>query len=337
MARSVSIQGAVLVAALAVVLLAAALPGVVSGNFWLHLGVMIFINAIMALSVNVVLKTGQVSLAQAAFMGLGAYASAHFTTTFGLPFLLGFLLSGVVSALVAAILGVFILRLKGVYFILFSFALCEFAFLVAKDMEPVTGGNTGMVGIPAATLPFLGVSFRSTANFYYLALAVCVIVFGGMWLVYRSPLGRAMDAVRESELLAGATGYDPMRVKVIAFGLGALVAGFGGSLIAHFLRYIAPFNFTFWDSVNFLIMNIIGGSFTLAGPLIGAALLTPLPELLRGQVIWQQFLYGLILIVFMRFLPDGVASVAQAAARRVSALRGGRGGATEQASGEAGE
>src|SRR5690606_12011326 len=107
--------------------------------------------------------------------------------------------------------------------------------------------------------------------------------------------------------------------------------------IAHFLRYIAPFNFTFWDSVNFLIMNIIGGSFTLAGPMIGAAALTPLPELLRGQVIWQQFLYGLILIIFMRFLPDGVASVAQATSRRMSALRSGRKGSTEKASGERGE
>jgi branched-chain amino acid transport system permease protein len=309
-------------AAGAVILAAIAMPWLVSGNFWLHLGVMIFINAIMALSVNVVLKTGQVSLAQAAFMGLGAYASAHFTQTFGLPFAVGFILSGLLAALVAALLGVFILRLKGVYFILFSFALCEFSFLVAKDLEAVTGGNTGMVGIPAATLPFIDVSFRSTGNFYYLALAICVLVFAGMWMVYRSPLGRAMDAVRESELLAGATGYDPMRVKVIAFGLGALIAGFGGSLIAHFLRYIAPFNFTFWDSVNFLIMNIIGGSLSLIGPLIGAALLTPLPELLRGQVVWQQFLYGLILIVFMRFLPDGVTSVVRTLGRRLAEYRG---------------
>lgn len=325
------------IAALLVVLLAIAIPWLVSGNFWLHLGVMIFINAIMALSVNVVLKTGQVSLAQAAFMGLGAYASAHFTATFSLPFVVGFLLSGVVAAAVAIALGVFILRLKGVYFILFSFALCEFAFLVAKDLEAVTGGNTGMVGIPAATLPLLDVSFRSTGNFYFLALGVFAIVFAGMWLVYRSPLGRAMDAVRESELLAGATGYDPMRVKVIAFGLAGLIAGFGGSLIAHFLRYIAPFNFTFWDSVNFLIMNIIGGSFSLIGPVIGAALLTPLPEFLRGQVIWQQFLYGLILILFMRFLPDGVVSVVRGLWQRVADARtGNRGAESDSDTGEAG-
>jgi branched-chain amino acid transport system permease protein len=128
--------------------------------------------------------------------------------------------------------------------------------------------------------------------------------------LYRSPFGRAMDAVRESELLAAATGYNPMRVKVIAFSLGCLLAGLGGSLFAHFLLYIAPFSFTFMESVNFLLMNIVGGSTSLAGPIVGALILTPLPEMLRAYVVWQQVLYGLTFIVFMRFLPDGVMSLA---------------------------
>lgn len=293
----------------ALILLAAAIPSIVSGRFWIHLGVMILINAIMALSVNVVLKTGQVSLAQAAFMAAGAYSSAQMTLLLKLPFLAAFLLAGVLSAAIAFLLGRFILKLKGVYFILFSFALNEFVFLCAKDMTPITGGNTGLVGIKPPVLPFIEMPLRSAEAYYYMTLVIFLILLAGIAMLYRSPLGRAMNAVREAELLAGATGYNPMRIKVIAFTVGALLAGFGGALIAHFLRYIAPFNFTFWDSVNFLIMNIIGGSFTLYGPLIGAALLTPLPELLRGQVIWQQFLYGVILVLFMRFLPDGVSSL----------------------------
>jgi branched-chain amino acid transport system permease protein len=91
--------------------------------------------------------------------------------------------------------------------------------------------------------------------------------------------------------------------------VGCLIAGLGGSLFAHFLLYIAPFSFTFWESVNFLLMNVVGGSGSIAGPLLGAAAITPLPELLRGYVVWQQVLYGVAFMVFMRFLPDGLAPV----------------------------
>jgi branched-chain amino acid transport system permease protein len=130
-----------------------------------------------------------------------------------------------------------------------------------------------------------------------------------------------MDAVRESELLAESTGYDPMRVKLCAFVIGSFIAGIGGSLSAHFLRYIAPFNFTFWESVNFLLMNIIGGSFSIAGPIIGAIILTPLPELLRDYLLWQQVFYGVILMLFMRFLPDGAVSIWHIVSERVREVR----------------
>jgi branched-chain amino acid transport system permease protein len=183
----------------------------------------------------------------------------------------------------------------------------------------ITGGNTGVIGIKPPTLPFVADPLRDKAAFYYLALVVLVLALVFLGALYRSPFGRAMNAVRESELLAGATGYNPMRVKVIAFSIGCLLAGLGGSLYAHFLRYIAPFSFTFWESVNFLLMNIVGGSTSLAGPIVGSLILTPLPELLRAYVVWQQVLYGLIFMVFMRFLPDGVVALCLSAYRAVAA------------------
>src|SRR3972149_8748262 len=100
-----------------------------------------------------------------------------------------------------------------------------------------------------------------------------------------------------------------MRIKVLPFSIGCLLAGLGGSLFAHFLLYIAPFSFTFWESVNFLLMNIVGGSSYLVGPLLGALIITPLPEFLRAYVVWQQVLYGAVFMVVMRFLPDGVTSL----------------------------
>jgi branched-chain amino acid transport system permease protein len=285
-------------------------PVFVESNFWLYLLDMVLINAVLALGLNVILKTGQVSLAHAGFMAIGAFTSAQLTVKLGVPFLGAFLIAGAAAALAALVLGRIILRLRGVYFLLFTFSLNEFLFLLSKNVPALTGGNTGVVGIRPPALPFVG-ALSSKADFYYLALTVLVLAVLFVGALYRSPFGRAMNAVRESELLAAAAGYNPMRIKVITFSIGSLLAGFGGSLFAHFLGYIAPFNFTFWESVNFLLMNIVGGSSLLAGAILGAIIITPLPEVLRAYVVWQQVLYGLILMLFMRFLPDGIASVSR--------------------------
>ncbi len=289
--------------------LAFVVPWVFENQFGLYLLDMALINAVIALGLNVILKTGQISMAQAGFMAIGAYISAQLTVKLDVPFLVGFAAAGLGSALVALGLGRIILRLKGVYFLLFTFALNEFLYLLNKNVPALTGGNDGVVGIKPPVVPFVADPLRSKAAFYYLALVVLSLAVAFVWALYRSPFGRAMDAVRESELLAAATGYNPMRIKIIAFSIGCLLAGLGGSLYAHFLLYIAPFSFTFWESVNFLLMNIVGGSTSLAGPILGALILTPLPELLRAYVTWQQVLYGLTFMVFMRFLPDGVTSL----------------------------
>lgn len=306
----------------ALLLLALFVPAMFENQFGLYLLDVALINAVIALGLNVVLKTGQVSMAQAGFMAIGAYASAQLTVKLDVPFLVGFAAAGLGAALVALGLGRVILRLKGVYFLLFTFALNEFLYLLNKNLPALTGGNDGVVGIKPPTIPFVADPLRSKAAFYYLALVVVALALAFVWALYRSPFGRAMDAVRESELLAAATGYNPMRIKTIAFSIGCLLAGLGGSLYAHFLLYIAPFSFTFWESVNFLLMNIIGGSTSLAGPILGALLLTPLPELLRSYVMWQQVLYGLTFMVFMRFLPDGVTPLCASAWRALAGRLG---------------
>ena len=306
----------------ALLLLALFVPWMFENQFGLYLLDMALINAVIALGLNVVLKTGQVSMAQAGFMAIGAYTSAQLTVKLDVPFLVGFVAAGLGAALVALGLGRIILRLKGVYFLLFTFALNEFLYLLNKNVPALTGGNDGVVGIKPPTIPFVADPLRSKAAFYYLVLVVVALALAFVWALYRSPFGRAMDAVRESELLAAATGYNPMRIKMIAFSIGCLLAGLGGSLYAHFLLYIAPFSFTFWESVNFLLMSIIGGSTSLAGPILGALLLTPLPELLRAYVMWQQVLYGLAFMVFMRFLPDGVTPLCVSAWRAAAGRLG---------------
>ena len=306
----------------ALLILALFVPWMFENQFGLYLLDMALINAVIALGLNVVLKTGQVSMAQAGFMAIGAYTSAQLTVKLDVPFLVGFVAAGLGAALVALVLGRIILRLKGVYFLLFTFALNEFLYLLNKNVPALTGGNDGVAGIKPPTIPFVADPLRSKAAFYYLVLVVVALALAFVWALYRSPFGRAMDAVRESELLAAATGYNPMRIKMLAFSIGCLLAGLGGSLYAHFLLYIAPFSFTFWESVNFLLMSIIGGSTSLAGPILGALLLTPLPELLRAYVLWQQVLYGLAFMVFMRFLPDGVTPLCGSAWRAAAGRLG---------------
>ena len=306
----------------ALLILALFVPWMFENQFGLYLLDMALINAVIALGLNVVLKTGQVSMAQAGFMAIGAYTSAQLTVKLDVPFLVGFVAAGLGAALVALGLGRIILRLKGVYFLLFTFALNEFLYLLNKNVPALTGGNDGVVGIKPPAIPFVADPLRSKAAFYYLVLVVVALALAFVWALYRSPFGRAMDAVRESELLAAATGYNPMRIKMLAFSIGCLLAGLGGSLYAHFLLYIAPFSFTFWESVNFLLMNIIGGSTSLAGPILGALILTPLPELLRAYVLWQQVLYGLTFMVFMRFLPDGVTPLCVSAWRAAAGRLG---------------
>ena len=312
-------RGWVTPAVWAVVIVAAfALPSLLASPFWLYLFDVILINGVMALGLNIILKTGQVSMAHAGFMAIGAYTCAQLTVKLGVPFLAAFVLGGAAAALIALVLGRIILRLRGVYFLLFTFSLNEFLFLLSKNVTVLTGGNTGVMGIPSPDLPVVG-ALRSKTAFYYFALTVLVVAAGLVAALYRSPFGRAMDAVRESELLAIAVGYSPMRVKVVAFGVGCGLAGLGGGLFASFLGYIAPFNFTFWESVNFLLMNIVGGAAFPAGAVIGAVIITPLPELLRAYVVWQQVLYGFLLMLLMRFLPDGLASLLAAPARALLA------------------
>ncbi len=295
--------------AVAVLVAGCAIPALVQDDFWMHVIDMALINALIGLGLNVILRTGQISLGHAAFMAVGAYVSAQLSLRAGVPLLFCFLIAGVSAGVLGGLLGRLILRLKGVYFVLFTFALNEFGVLFAKNFKAITGGNNGITGIPSPTIPFLEKSLRDPGDYFYLALTTVVIAYFLIRLLYQSSFGRAMDAVRESEVLAASTGYDPMKIKTMAFALGCALAGLGGSLFAHFLLYISPFSFTFWQSVNFLLINIIGGTSSILGPLIGALVLTPLPELLRDYVIWQQVLYGLLLMLFMRFLPDGITTL----------------------------
>ena len=304
-----------------VVLLACAIvfPQLTTNQFYLHLANMILINAIFAMSLYLIMSVGQVSLGHAAFVAAGGYISALAALNFKIPPIFGIVMAGLVTGLVAALLGKIILRLRGVYFVLVTFLAGQVFTLVALNWKSVTHGANGLIGIPAISL--FGFPMATRLRFYYFALAAFVLVFTFIWAVLRSQYGRAFRSIAENVRLAEASGIDISRYQIIAFSLGSGIAGAAGAMMVHYIRFLSPDSFTFTDSIAYITMLIVGGRGTLLGGVLGSLFLTPLPEALRGLVGAQNIVYGVILLVVLLFLPEGIASIGRLISRRFSEKR----------------
>lgn len=285
----------------------AALPLIAQGPFHLHLAITICINAIIVSGLSLLARTGQISLCHSAFVGIGAYMSTLIVLGLNLPFILGLIVATVSAGLVAWMLGAVMLRLNGVYFVLVTFAFAELVRLCLLEGGAITGGANGIPGIPAAQL--FGRVVDDKAQFYCLALACTVATIWMLRALYRSPVGHFIDSVGENAKLAEASGVSVRGTQLFAFTVGSALAGLGGSLSAHYMRYISPESFNMHVSVSIIIMMVVGGRKHLLGPLIGALIMTPLPELFRGAVESQNIYYGVALILMLRFLPQGLASL----------------------------
>ena len=285
----------------------AAFPLLVTNRFYMHVGNMLLINSIVAVGFGLISRTGQLSLSHAAFMGLGAYASALLAMRNGLPPILTIFLAAALCGVAAYSLGLIILRLRGVYFVLVTFLIGQIFQLLLLDLSDLTRGANGLVGIPPMTV--FGARLTSQASFYWFALASAFVVVVMAALLLRSPTGRAFASIEENITLAAASGINTARYQSVAFAIGSAVAGLGGALYAHYMRFISPDGFTFWVSVSFVVMVVVGGRRTMAGWLLGAAFITPLPEVLRDAKEFQQISYGFILIVVLMFLPGGLTSL----------------------------
>ncbi len=291
----------VVLAALAVGL-ALALP---LGEYLVKLLLQAASYAIAVLGLTVLLGyTGQISLAQAAFFGLGAYGVALGTTTLGLGFLPALILGLVVATLFGIALGSSTLKLGGHYLAMVTISFQQILTLVLTNWISVTGGPDGIRNIGRPHLP--GIDFENN-QVYLAACLVVLFAVGGLVAVLKSRrLGLAMQAVRDNELAAGVVGINTFRVKIIAFALSALLGGLGGGLFAGAFRYISPDQFAFDDSVVLLTMVLLGGVEAAVGATIGAGLLILLPEWLRFLKQFYLAVYGAAVILIMVFLPGGI-------------------------------
>lgn len=276
------------------------------------------IYVILALSLNMITGyAGQISLGHAAFMGIGAYTSALLYTKAGFDFWPAFLVAGLVAGAVGAVLAIPCLRVREDFLAITTMGI-NFVVEAIFLYVPFFGAGMGIGGINP---PSLFGSEISKPGFLLLVIGVILAVVAvDRWLA-RSWIGLAWAALRQDEAAAGAMGIDVVRFKVLAFTLGSAGAGLAGSLYAHFLTFIMPVNFGFGQSIVILSMVVFGGIGTLRGPIVGAIVLGALPEISRPAMEYRTLLYGILLLLLMRYQPDGILGEHSLLVRGCHALR----------------
>jgi branched-chain amino acid transport system permease protein len=287
---------------------AIALPWILTGNYHWHLLVLAGIFVLMALGLDLVLGyVGELSLGHAAFFGVGAYATALLTLHFALVFPLDLLLACAISGVFGVAVGYPSLRLKGPYFAIATLGFAEILRLVALNWVGLTRGPMGLPGIPSASV--FGFVFDSGLRYYYLMLA---LVIGAILITRRlltSVLGYGFLATRENDELALAVGVSPFRCKLIAFGVGMMFTGAAGSLYARYVHFVDPSALSFFFTYTVAAMVIVGGQGSIRGTIIGAIAFTLLPEYLRVNETYRLPAFGVLVILSIIFMPEGINGV----------------------------
>jgi branched-chain amino acid transport system permease protein len=295
------------------------LPFVYPQKYVIHILSLAMIFAIAAMALQLLLGfTGLLSIGQAAFLGIGAYTSAILTATYKLPFELGFVAAGLVSG-IASLTLVPITRLRGVYLAVATLGFTIIVHLVFLNEEWLTGGSFGMLNIP---WPNLGPwRLKGETPTYLLCLAILVATLVTLHRLIPSRFGRALQAIMLDEDAARANGINITFYKSQAFVVAAVITGFAGSLFGHHAQYLNPNDFTFWKSIEILLMVAVGGIGSFAGAIVGAFAVTLLPEYLRALDEYRMIIFGAMLIAFMGLGHGGLAGLAAAVARRLLRLR----------------
>jgi branched-chain amino acid transport system permease protein len=269
--------------------------------------------ALVALGLNLLTGyAGQISLCHAAFFGVGAYATAILTQRVGLPYLLSILAGGLLTAAVGAVVAVPAMRLKSLYL---AIATLGFGVVLQKIIFEWRGLTNGGGGLALNPPVVAGYELGAT-GLYYLTLALMTLGLWGAWNLSRSRTGRALLIIKESEIAAGALGIPAARYKVIAFAISAFYAAIAGGLFAYLVRYIHPENFSVGLSIAFLSMVVIGGLGTIGGSIVGAGFYVIVPELLRGIKDAPGLVFGLLLVIVMVLMPQGLWGLVRRLGRR---------------------
>jgi branched-chain amino acid transport system permease protein len=283
------------------------LPWVLGQPYLQHLAVVVVISGIVAVGLGLLVgDTDTISLGHAGFVGIGAYTSALLAMRLNWPFLPALLAAALLSGLIGYLFALPVLRLKGHFIGMATLGFGQLLQAVFLNWESVTNGPNGLPGVPPIAL--FGWQLTEDWHYYYLALAILVLIFVGLQRVRRSPFGRTLKMIREDEVAAKSLGVRVGRYKTLAFALSAAIAAVGGTLLGHFMFYVSPEPFGPMASFTFLAMVVLGGMRHPFGPLLGALVLELLPEVLRGLSDYRMLIYGVLLVLMLPLRPEGILS-----------------------------
>jgi len=294
------------------VLLGVIFPLLFKDPYILHILISIYIWSILTLGIRIVLLAGHLNAAQASFMGLGAYGSGVLALKFGWNFWLCLPAAGIISAVLALGIGYPTLRIKGAYFVIVTLGLTEVIKHIWMMWTGLFGGPQGLLGIPTPDpirIFNVAIIFNSKVPFYYLALFLFLLTVLVMHRFDLSRVGLILKAIPQSDLLAECVGVNIMKYKLTAFVVGAFFAGLAGSFWAHYFTYCSPWDFTLGTSFTMLLYVVMGGIGSVAGPIIGSALMLILDEVLRPFKEYMPIVLGGVLILVLVFVPGGILSI----------------------------
>ena len=293
----------------AILLLAAAaiVAPLGQGNYMTYVLTSWLIFSIAAMGLNLTLGyAGQISLAQASFMAIGAYVTALLTLA-GWHWVLAMPLGLILCFIVGLLLGYPALRVKGHFLAFVTLAFNTLVFLVLRNEDWLTGGTYGLVGMPR---PDFGLfSTMKQLHFYYFTLAITVLAALVMWAIVRSPWGRAFKALRENPVRAESLGVDTRRITLLAFAIGSVYGGLAGALVTPLVQFIEPASFGVAHSLRILLMVVVGGAGYFFGPFVGAGVVILLPEVLRFTEGYYLIIYSALVIVMLVFVPSGLIGI----------------------------
>lgn len=289
---------------LALVAVIAALPLVLSNNYFYEVAILVGLNAIVCVGLNLLIGyAGQISLGHAGFFGLGAYGSAILSARFDWPPLAALAAATIAVALLAYVIGRPILRLRGHYLAMATLGMGVIVSIVAATEDRWTGGPDGM---PVPPFKLFGATLSGEGAWYFVVGSLLVVA---VWLslnLIESPTGRALRALSGSEVAAEVSGIDSARQKVLVFVISAVFASVAGSLFAHYSGFITPSKLTFFHSIELVTMVVFGGMASTYGAVVGAAVLTTLPQLLTVFKDYEMVALGAIMMGTMIFMPKGL-------------------------------
>lgn len=281
------------------------LPSIVQSAYYLRVINQIFLYSILVMSLNLIMGyTGQISFGHAAFYGVGAYTAAILMTKYGISFWPAMLAGGIAAGISGVLLSIPCLRVKGNYLALVTLGFGEIARFIMQNWTSLTGGPMGITQIPSPRILYF--NFTNDIHYYYLIVALYLVIYAGTKRIVTSYIGRACIAIREDESAASIMGVNVTYYKMLMFAVGTFLAGIAGAYWASYLTVVAPLSFTLDESIIMVMMLIVGGVGSLPGSFVGAAIMVAIFEAFRPLYEYRFLIMGFLLIMVLYWRPQGV-------------------------------